>query len=219
MMRSHNILLASALVLGILATSSPAQARETRGVGFMLDLAGGLTIPIADDDYKKFTDVSFKLSLRAGAVFYINRYFGAAVEGEFAWVPVNSNDNNFEDNNIDARFHRIRVLGGGRFIIPFGIGSFYLRAALGLDHLTGGITVPKSGPIQQTFNSSSTAFTFEPGLGVQFNVVRHLIVGLYTGFPIQTDQTLKFTVINGVSISRTFQPIDVDILAVIGFRL
>jgi opacity protein-like surface antigen len=213
-MRSHIIKLA--LLLALLGAASTAHAEK---VTFMLDLAGGITIPIADDDYKSFTDTSFKLSLRPGAVFYINRHFGAAVEGELAWVPVNSNDTNFEDNNIDARFHRVRLLGGGRFIVPFGIGSVYVRAALGLDHLTGSITVPKSGPIRRSFSSSSTAFTFEPGLGVQFNVVRHLVVGLYCGFPIQTDQNLRFTVINGVSTTTTFQPFDVDILAVIGFRL
>jgi hypothetical protein len=220
MMRIHNILrlLVLCMLAGLIGWSRPAQAREK--VGFMADLAGGVAIPIADDDYKQFTDTSFKLSLRAGAVFYIHPRFGIAAEGEFAWVPVNSNDDNFQDQPvpIDARFHRIRFLAGARFIIPFGFGSFYLRAAFGLDHLRGSLTV-RVAPFSGEFSASSTAFTFEPGLGVQFNVVRHLVVGVYTGFPIQTDQTLKFRVIGNTNYSTTFQPIDVDILAVVGFRL
>jgi opacity protein-like surface antigen len=214
MMRSHNIVLALALLV---CSAGAAHARESK-IGFMADLAGGVTIPISDDDYKDFTDASFKLSIKAGAVFYLHPRFGVAAEGQFDWVPVNTNDDKYDDRFVDPRFHRIRLLGGARFIIPFGIGSVYVRAALGLDHLTGSITF-HAGGFSQKYDSSSTAFTFEPGFGVQFNVVRHLVVGVYTGFPIQTDQTLRFNVINGVAVSRTFQPIDVDILGVIGFRL
>src|SRR6266545_6328894 len=105
MMRPHNIALALVLLLG-----SAGSAHATK-VGFMADFAGGVTIPISDNDYKDFTDTSFKLSLKAGAVFYVHPRFGIGVEGQFDWVPVNSNDKNFEDNNLDARFHRIRVLG------------------------------------------------------------------------------------------------------------
>src|SRR5215471_6032649 len=136
MMRLHNILI-PVLLLGFTAQN----ARASEKIAFMADFAGGVTIPVSDDNYKNFADPSFKLSLKAGAVFYVSRYFGVSAEGQFDWVPVNTNDKNYQDNGFDARFNRVRFLVGSRFVIPFGIGSVYFRLALGLDYLTGSITV------------------------------------------------------------------------------
>jgi hypothetical protein len=212
MMRLHNILFAI-LVLGF--TAGYARAEK---VSFMGDFAAGVTIPISDNDYKNFADPSFKLSLKAGAIFYVSRYFGVSAEGQFDWIPVNTNDNNYQNRSIDASFNRIRFLGGSRFIIPFGIGSFYVRIALGLDYLTGSFTYKPAGVVVGSQSSSSTAFTFEPGFGVQFNVVRHLVLGIYTGFPIDSDQTITFAAGGGGALTSTFKPVDVDILGVVGIR-
>jgi hypothetical protein len=217
MMRSHNIL------LGLILLGSSAGVARAEKVAFMADLAGGVTIPVSDDNYREVIDTSFKLSLKAGAVFYVHPRFGVAAEGQFDWVAVNTDDDYFVRRyaplSFDARFNRVRFLGGARFIIPFGIGSFYLRAALGVDYLTGSVTTPVVLGQSLTCNPSSTAFTFEPGFGVQFNVVRHVVLGVYTGFPIDSQQTLNCSFVNGVNISRQFTPVDIDILGVFGFRL
>jgi hypothetical protein len=188
-------------------------------VAFMADLAAGVTVPISDDEYKNFAEPSFKLSLKTGAIFYLGRQFGISAEGQFDWIPVNTNDSTFQNHNVDASFNRIRFLGGSRFIIPFGIGSFYLRVALGVDYLTGSFTYKPAGITVGTQNTSSTAFTFEPGFGVQFNVVHHLVLGIYTGFPIDSKQTLTLVSGGGFAANTSFTPLDIDILGVIGFRL
>jgi hypothetical protein len=183
-------------------------------VSFMGDFVQGISIPIGDGNYKRFADPSYKLGVRLGAVFYINRRLGVAPEGEFDFIPVNTNDATYQNNSLDARFYRVRGLVGGRVIVPFGIGSFYARVALGIDYLTG--TIGITG-INFTTGYSSTAFTFEPGFGVQFNVHKHLVVGLTTGFPIAAHDTGNKPLVN--LTNNSFTAVDIDFLAVLGVRL
>jgi hypothetical protein len=222
--KSKSLLLAIALVSTLLCAPRSARAYERMRVGFLLDFVTGVSIPISDGDYKRYADPSFKLGLRIGAVLYISSHFGIAPEAQFDFVPVNSNDNTFQNNNIDAQFYRERGLLGARFIIPFGVGSFYLRAALGVDHI-GGSTTAFFGTFRSpSINWSSTGFTFEPGVGLQFNVVRHLVVGFYTGFPIAqhdfgTDNADVNTVLRAYNLNPKFTAVDVDFLAQLGLRL
>jgi hypothetical protein len=212
MMTRLQTILISAFLIGFTAHSAHAEK-----VAFMADFAGGVTIPISDDDYKNFADPSFKLSLKMGAIFYVSRHFGISAEGQFDWVPVNTDDDTYQKNGINAQFNRIRFLGGSRFIIPFGIGSFYLRVALGVDYITGSLSASAFG-VTASRDTSSTAFTFEPGFGVQFNVVRHLVVGVYTGFPIDSRQEMVLAQAVGQTAAIAFTPVDVDILGVLGIR-
>jgi len=199
------MLLAAALVLLCARTTSAAPK-----MGVMVDFINGISIPIADSDYKNFADASYKLGLRGGVVFYVLRNFGIAPEGEFDFIPANSNDSTFQRNGLDAQFYRERGLIGSRFIIPFGIGSFYLRAMFGVDHIGGTVSVTVLGNRIST-DYSSTGFTFEPGVGVQFNIIKHLVIGFATGFPIATHDF--------GSNKPHFTAVDVDFLAVVGFRM
>jgi len=217
MMRLNTILIA-AFAIGLTAHDAHAEK-----VAFMADFAPGITIPISDSEYTKRTDPSFKLSLKAGAIFYVGRHFGISAEGQFDWIPVNSKDSYFASvappgTSIDPTFNRVRFLGGSRFIIPFGIGSVYFRVALGLDYMTGSTAYHALNLVTFTQDSSSAVFTFEPGFGVQFNVVRHLVLGLYTGFPIMSERTLTIVASGGNAATIQFTPVDVDILAVVGIR-
>ena len=133
-----------------------------------------------------------------------------APEAEFDFIPMNSNDSTFQRNNIDAQFYRERGIFGARFIIPFGIGSFYARAMFGVDHIGGTTAITIAGARIST-DYSSTGFTFEPGLGIQFNIVKHLVISFTTGFPIAT---------HDFGNNRPhFTAVDVDFLAVVGFRM
>lgn len=183
-------------------------------VGFLADFVNGVSIPISDSDYKDFADASFKMGVRLGAVFYVGRHFGIAPEGEFDFIPINSSDHRFQNNGLDAQFYRERGLVGGRFIIPFNVGSFYVRAMIGVDHMHGSVSINPAG-IRFTTDFSSTGFTFEPGAGVQFNVVKHLVVGFTTGFPVALHDFGNST----PASSRKFTAVDVDFLGVIGVRL
>ncbi len=205
-MRLHNMLMAGALLLLCARTTHAAPPK----MGVMVDFVNGISIPIADSDYKNFADASYKLGIRGGVVFYVLPNFGIAPEAEFDFIPVNSNDGTFQNNGFDAQFYRERGLIGSRFIIPFGIGSFYLRAMFGVYHIGGTVSVNVIGNRIST-DYSSTGFTFEPGLGVQFNIIKHLVIGLTTGFPIATHDF--------GNNKPHFTAVDVDFLAVVGFRM
>jgi opacity protein-like surface antigen len=185
-------------------------AAERMKIGFMADFVSGVSIPIADSDYKNYADASFKMGVRLGVVLYVLPRLGIAPEAEFDFVPVNSNDGTFQKNGVDAQFYRERGLFGARFIIPFQIGSFYVRAGLGFDHIGGTTAITVAGARFST-DWSSTGFTFEPGAGVQFNLVKHLVVGFSTGFPIATHDF--------GNNKPHFTAVDVDFLGVIGLRL
>jgi hypothetical protein len=210
----HNYLRPLLLCALLLAASGRAHASNDPKVSFMGDLVQGISIPIGDGDYKRFADPSYKIGVRLGAVFYISRNLGVAPEGEFDFIPVNTNDATYQNNGLDARFYRVRFLAGGRVIVPFGIGSFYARVALGVDYLTGSIGITG---LNFSTGYSSTAFTFEPGFGVQFNVYKHLVVGLTTGFPIAAHDTGNKPLVN--LTNNSFTAVDIDFLAVLGVRL
>jgi len=204
-MRLHKLLFATALLL-LCARTTYASPK----IGVMVDFVNGVSIPIADGDYKNFADASYKLGVRGGVVFYVLPMLGIAPEAEFDFIPMNSNDSTFQRNGIDAQFYRERGIFGARFIVPFGIGSFYARAMFGVDHIGGSAAVTIAGARFST-DYSSTGFTFEPGLGIQFNIVKHLVIGFATGFPIAT---------HDFGTNRPhFTAVDVDFLAVVGFRM
>lgn len=206
-MRLHKALLVTALVLSCARTTRAAAPMK---VGFMVDFVNGVSIPIADSDYKDYADASYKLGLRLGVVLYVLPKLGIAPEAEFDFIPINSNDGTFQNNGIDARFYRERGLFGARFIIPFGIGSAYARVGLGVDHIGGTTSITIAGTRFST-DWSSTGFTFEPGAGVQFNIVKHLVVGFSTGFPIATHDF--------GNNKPHFTAVDIDFLGVVGLRL
>jgi hypothetical protein len=215
MVQLHNYLSPLLLCALLLGFGGRAHAYSHMKVGFMGDFVQGISIPIADGNYKKFADPSYKMGVRLGAVFYINRQLGIAPEGEFDFIPVNTNDSTYQNNGLDAQFYRVRFLVGGRVIIPFVIGSFYARLGFGVDHITGTIGVTNLPGLGRT-SFSSTAFGFEPGFGVQFNVVKHLVLGISTGFPI-AGHDLGNKPINNF-INTSFTAVDIDFLAVLGVR-
>lgn len=206
-MRLLKLVLIAAL-LSALATQ--AEARRRPKVGFLLDFVSGVSIPIADHDYKNFADASFKMGVRLGAQFRLLPHLAIAPEIEFDFVPVNSSDATFARSHIDARFYRERGLFGARLIVPFDLGAFYFRAALGVDHIGGDTSIGIAGANVST-DWSSTGFTFEPGAGVEFHPVKHLVVGITTGFPIALHDFGKYR--------PHFTAVDVDFLAVVGLRL
>lgn len=211
MMRLHKILLPLALTLLCARTTNAAERLK---LGFMADFVSGVSIPVSDSDYKNFADASFKMGVRAGVVLYVLPNLGIAPEGEFDFIPINTNDARYQNNGLDAQFYRERGLIGARFIVPFGIGSFYARAMFGVDHIGGSITLNPAG-IRISQDYSSTGFTFEPGVGLQFNIIQHLVVGFSTGFPIALHDFGNRT----PTTSQKTTAVDVDFLGVVGVRL
>jgi opacity protein-like surface antigen len=207
------MLLAAALVLLCARTTNAAERMK---VGFMMDLVTGVTVPISDSDYKNFADPSFKIGVRLGAVLYLTDHWGIAPEGEFDFVPVEPDKTDFPSSNgtinVSTSIFRERGLFGARGIYNFGIGSVYARFVIGVDHI-GASTSASVGGIGGSTDFSSTGFTLEPGGGVQFNIVRHLVVGFTTGFPI------AFHDFGNGNNSRKFTAVDIDFMGVVGLRL
>ena len=194
----------------LLLCARTTKAAPAPKIGGLVDFVNGVSVPVADSDYKDYSDASYKLGFRGGVVFFVHPRFNVAAEGEFDFIPINSNDKTFQNNQIDAQFYRERGLVGGRFIVPFGIGAAYARAMFGVDHIGGTASVTIAGARFST-DYSSTGFTFEPGLGIQFNIVKHLVIGFTTGFPIATHDF--------GNNKPHFTAVDVDFLAVVGFRI
>ncbi|MDB4970360.1 MAG: hypothetical protein JWN44_6049 [Myxococcales bacterium] len=206
-------LVKAAALVALLLCARTTYAAEQMKVGFLIDFVNGVSIPISDSKYKDFADASFKMGVRAGLVLYVSRHLGVAPEAEFDFIPVNSNDATYQKNGADARFYRLRGLIGGRLILPFSVGSFYVRAMIGIDHIRGNISASAFG-VTVSQDYSTTGFTFEPGVGVQFNVAKHFVVGFTTGFPIALHDF-------GTNrpVPSSFTAVDVDFLGVLGVRL
>ncbi|HEY7957387.1 MAG TPA: hypothetical protein VII38_18905, partial [Polyangia bacterium] len=100
-------------------------------------------------------------------------------------------------------------LFGARYIFPFALGAFYLRTLIGVDHL-GGTSTVNIGGLSGSSSFDSTAFALEPGAGIEFNIVRHLVIGFSTGFPIA---------FHHLSQNRSFTAANIDLLATVGLRL
>lgn len=212
-MRLHKALFATALLL---LCGRTTHAAERLKVGFMLDGVIGVSVPIADSDYKNFADASFKIGVRIGAVIYLTEHWGIAPEGEFDFLPVSPDKSDFPSSSgtltVSTSIYRERGLFGARYIYNFGIGSVYARTMIGVDHI-GGTTSASFGGFGGSTDFSSTGFTLEPGGGVQFNIVRHFVVGFTTGFPV------AFHSFGNGNNNRKFTAVDIDFLAVAGLRL
>jgi hypothetical protein len=179
--------------------------------GFALDLVQGPSFPLGDKDYKRFADPSYKLQLRFAYEFPLGTVLLVAPELMLDVSPVNTNDDTFQNNRIDAKFTRFRTLVGGRVGVRLGIVQVYARIALGVDYLSGSFSSALG-----TSDQSSTAFTFEPGVGFNVQVIEHLLMGLSLGFPIASHElkdSRNITVLNS-----SFTAGDCDLLFLIGGR-
>jgi opacity protein-like surface antigen len=181
--------------------------------GLAVDLGAGVAIPTADSNYTKDTDVSFKLQINVGYEIPLHPRFLIAPELSFAFLPVNTDDATFQDNRADASFQRYRFLVGARMGLRFGRFIPYLRLGFGVDHITGkiSVTVPIVGTSTSSF--SSTAFAFEPSIGLHVEIIKYLFVGVQLGFPIASHDFGKV-----FGQSQTFTAFDVETIGFIGGR-
>lgn len=207
-----------ALVL-VLALLTPwtASGRERLKARFLLDAAPGLTVPIGDADYDRLFDPTFKFSLRIGAELWPTKLIGVAPEVVLDGIPMNANDAVFQPvtfAGVDASFGRFRAVFGARLLINFGIGAVFLRFGVGVDYLGGSVRANLTGqPIGNAINQSSTGFTADPAIGVQFGFLRYGVAGAQLGFPVALHD------FDGSGNQRGFVAADLDILGFVGVRI
>ena len=111
-------LLAGGLLIALGGLATPAEARRA-DVRFLFDAAPGITVPIADGDWRNFNSPSFKLSLRTGGELWFSRHFGIAGEIDTDLQPLL-----VTRSSADVRF---RGLVGLRLLFGFRVGAFFIR--------------------------------------------------------------------------------------------
>ena len=83
-------------------------------------------------------------------------------------------------------------------------------AQIGSNEPFGLLCTVNIGGLSGSSSFDSTGFALEPGAGIEFNIVRHLVIGFSTGFPIA---------FHHLSQNRSFTAVDIDLLATVGLRL
>ena len=114
-----------ALAAFVVVTAAPHLARAENG---SLEVAAGLSVPVAEDEYADIIDESFKLAVRA----VMARTPRSAFELGFDWTPSNYQAPLIGDLEVDV--DRFRILFGGRFGAPIGTRArAFGRVAAGVD--------------------------------------------------------------------------------------
>src|SRR5262245_27674914 len=86
------------LALALLTVSTPVWADS------YIELAGGISIPVGDDDWTNAVETSPKIALRAGAFPNEMGFFVGA-----DWSPVNTD---YQNQVFDVTAHRFRLMAG-----------------------------------------------------------------------------------------------------------
>jgi hypothetical protein len=217
-----------ALALVLLLTS-PALANDATHVdfpyhGLAVDLSVALSLPAADNTYTRFADPTARIGINVGWELAVHQYFLIEPELELDIIPVNTDDATFNDNNVhfNPAFNRVRFLIGARLAARIKKVEPFLRLGFGVDWI-GGSVVP---PIGNTRDFSSAGFAFKPGLGVQGEVYKHVVIGGEIAFPVAShnfgnvDQCGGNVVscFNGLQGNVSFTAFDVEIAIYAGFR-
>ena len=144
-------------VLVVCAAVTPAQADS------FVELAGGLTTPLGDDDWSNSVESSPKLALRLGA-------FPHEVGGFLSadWTPYETDADGGWGTEVSA--HRFRLMGGVMFhhmvsntLVVTGRGS------VGADIAHAKATIPL---FNIEVSDTDTALGFEMGIGLFFKTGR-----------------------------------------------
>jgi hypothetical protein len=145
---------ALALVVLVLA------ATQAHANGFA-ELVGGLSIPVADNDWTNYVDSSPKLGVRVGAV----QQFGAMLSAD--WTPINTNEGwAVPGASADVTASRFRILVNGLAhakIAPKLIAS--ARFGLGIDITHVSVTTNILGAQRETTDTDS-GIALEPAVGL-----------------------------------------------------
>lgn len=140
----------------VLAAPLSAQADN------IIELAGGFTTPVSDDQWNDYVESSPKLAVRAGTV-------GSKVGGLLSvdWSPLNTDDTGF--GNVDVSAHRFRLQAmavvhhrAGKILASF-------RGGLGLDVATVSINGNFFG-IQIDESDTDVGLALEVAGGIWFPV-------------------------------------------------
>ena len=154
----------------LVLAAAPANARPV--ARFLLDGAIGVNIPVGDGNYVDTYYPSPTFGLHLGGEIWVQRHLAVAPELALDGGPL-------LDRASNPTTGRARFQLGMRLLFGFGRGhAFFLRWLAGVELLAYG---PGGSGGQGTVN---TGFATEPGVGMQFSVSRHAVLGFLAGVPI-----------------------------------
>ena len=141
-------------------------ARPARADNF-LDLEGGLTTPLGDDNWKNTVESSPKLEVHVGS---IPKSIGGMLSVD--WTPYNTDTSSstFPGGSTDISAHRFRVLGNLAFMSPAKAKILVTgRVGVGIDYQHYNSSVTVFGNTSST-SDSDLGFAFEMAGGVWFKL-------------------------------------------------
>ena len=192
--------LASALALGLALAPGMAHANS------FIDLVGGLTTPVSDDQWQDYVESSPKLGVRLGSVS--ERAGGMLM---LDWTPLATDDTGFGDA-IEASAHRFRVQVAG--IAQHRAGSLTASFRFG-----GGIDIARATVRTNIIGFESEAtdthigLALEPGFGLWFDV-GSVQVGGELALPISFHDDGEGSDVD----LEEYTSVDLDLLFAVRFR-
>jgi hypothetical protein len=170
---SMHLLRIGAAALALVAGGAFANAASARPQArFFLDGAATVEVPIGDGDYTGAYWPSPQFGLHLGAEVWLRPHLGLAPEFAIDGGPV-------LDKRANPTTGRLRFQPGLRVLFGFGRGhAFFLRWLIGADLIIYG---PGGSQGQGTVDPG---FVTTPGLGMQFRVARHAVIGFLAGVPV-----------------------------------
>jgi hypothetical protein len=190
-------------LVALVAVCIPATARADSFV----EIAGGVMLPVANDDWTNAVDVSPKLGIRLGGG-------RPDIEGILVadWTPAQAKA---DPLFTDVSYHRFRILAGAqlRHAIAPNI-RLSARLGLGIDIAHASYTVDI--PILGTTSGSDThtGFAFEPAIGIWYAFGK-TEVGFELAVPIGSHDRDADPQTGQIGFHYT--SVDVDLLGVVRF--
>jgi hypothetical protein len=186
----------AALALLVVGASGSARAESAR---FFVDGGVGVMAPIADSTYANSFLPSPKLSLRLGAEIWLTRRVGLAPELALDGGPL------LGQRSSGVTTGKLRFQPGLRVLFGFGHGhAFFLR------YLVGGEVLVYGPGGREGAGKLNLGLATEPGVGMQFRVSRHAVVGFTLGVPIG---------LHSYGTPRSEVNVDFDATFFVGLRL
>jgi len=151
---------------------APDLANATPSARLLVDGSVGVEVPIAGTTYRDYYLPWPDVGLSLGAEIWIGRHFGLAPEITLDGGPY------FEQHSTAVTTGAFRIRPGLRLLCRFGHGhAFFARFLTGAEILAFG---PGGRQGSGTVNAG---FAGEPGVGMQFHVARHTVLGFLVATP------------------------------------
>jgi hypothetical protein len=196
-------MLRAGLIAFLVTVAAPARAQS------LVDVVGGIALPVADDNWTKNVDPSPKLGVRAGAT---GQMFGGLLSAD--WTPEKSGSSAIGGlASSSYSFNRFRILAHAivvHHVAPKIIVEGRIGVGIDLTNLSASSMV-----LGNTFSTSDTnvGFAFEAGGGVWFDLGSIDLGGLLS-LPVGTHSQHSHDNVT----YQGYTAIDVDLLLGVRFR-